>query len=328
MQLSKATAASGRPKARLWDQARRLFRGRNLLILYAMIPLTIYALLIWIIPVGYGMIISLTDWSPMDLNPTTFVGLENYKEAFSSELMGKAIVNSTRYALFTVGLGVPLALIIAILLNSISRGRGIFRLLFFLPVVTQVVAVGIVWREALYAPRLGMLNAVLRVIRSNLGLSFKLPRYLNDPAIALYCVGAMAIWRNLGYNIVLFMAGLSGIPRAYYDAAYIDGAGRLEAFRHVTLPLLKPTLVFVLVTGIASAMQVFTEIYVMTTSYASGAMMGTPAFSTLTLVPELYQRAFREWRFGYASAQAVIIFVIITAISLFLLRTGRTRWEY
>jgi ABC-type sugar transport system permease subunit len=328
MQLSKAAAASGRPGARLWDRARRLFRGRNLLILYAMIPLTIYALLIWVIPVGYGMIISSTDWSPMDLNPTTFVGLENYKEAFTSKLMGKAIVNSARYALFTVGLGVPLALVIAIMLNSISRGRGLFRLFYFLPVVTQVVAVGIVWREGLYQPRLGLLNAILRVVRDFLGLSFDLPRYLNDPAIALYCVGVMAVWRNLGYNVVLFMAGLSGIPRAYYDAAYIDGAGRLEAFRHVTLPLMKPTLVFVLVTGISGAMQVFTEIYVMTTSYASGAMMGTPAFSTLTLVPELYQRAFREWRFGYASAQAVIIFVIITAISLFLLRTGRTRWEY
>lgn len=328
MTLSKAAPAEARPVVRLWDRVRRFCGGRNMLILYATIPLAIFAIVMWIYPIGYGMIVSLTNWNPMDLNPTTFVGLDNYKEAFTSELVGKAIVNSTRYALFTVGLGVPLALGVALLLNSISRGRALFRVIYFLPQVTQVVAVGIVWREALYSPRLGMLNGILRVVRSALGLSFELPRYLNDPAIALYCIGAMAIWRNVGFQSVIFLAGLSGIPREYYDAARIDGAGRLGVFFRITLPLLQPTLVFVLVTGISGAMQVFTEIYVMTTSYASGAMMGTPAFSTLTMVPELYQRAFREWRFGYASAQAVIIFVIVTAISLLQLRIGRTRWEY
>ena len=192
-----------------------------------------------------------------------------------------------------------------------------------------MIATAIMWKY-LYQPRLGVFNGLLVTVRDALGLTFGLPRYLLDPRLALICIAAMAIWKNLGFTIVIFMAGLSGIPAEYYEAARIDGAGPGALLRHITLPLLRQTTVFVLVTGIAGAMQAFSEIYVMTGSSggSGGATMGGPVNSTLTIVVELYQRAFRAFEFGYASALAVIIAVIIGLLSLIQLRLGRADWEY
>lgn len=303
--------------------------GRNLLILYAIAPVVIYGFILWILPVGYGSVMSAFNWNPMSIESPDFVGLENYTRAFQTPVVWTAIFNSVEYAVFTVGIGTVLALGLAVLLNSLHQGRGFFRLIFFLPVVTSMIASGIIWK-AIYQPRLGILNGALIWLRDGLGLDFDLPRYLLDPNLALYCIGIMSIWKGLGFTTVIFLSGLSGIPKELYEAARIDGAGRWQLFRYITIPLLQPTFVFVLVTGIAGAMQAFSEIYVMTGSSggSGGATMGGPVNSTLTIVVELYQRAFRVFEFGYASALAVIIFIIITALSLIQLRLGRTKWEY
>ena len=304
----------------------RIFGGRRALLAYALIPALIFFLIFWIYPLGTGFVRSLTNWSPMSIRAVEFVGLENYQRVFSDRLFGIALRNSLTFAAFTVALRLLIALPLAIMLNNLQRGQGLFRLFYFLPVVTSVVAAGIIWRF-LYLPRNGIINMGLTAIRDTAGLGFELPRYLQDPNLALLSIGVMSVWRWLGFIIVILMAGLSGIPSEYYEAARIDGAGRLRLFRHITLPLLQPTLVFVLVTDIASEIQVFTEAFVMI-SRGSGSAMGGPANSTLTMVMQFYQAAFRNFEFGYASAIAVVIFVIISAFSIVQLWLGRRRWEY
>jgi multiple sugar transport system permease protein len=308
---------------RLWF---RYFGSRRAMLAFALIPAIAFFVIFWIYPLFIGFARSFTDWSPMSVYAPDSVGLANYERAFSDKQIGIAIKNSLFFALFTVSLRLVIALPFAIMLNNLRRGQGLFRLIYFLPVVTSVVAAGVIWRF-MYLPRNGILNSVLSSLQSFAGLQFDLPRYLQDPDLALMSIGVMSVWRWLGFVIVLLMAGLSGIPTEYYEAARIDGANRLQLFRRITLPLLQPTLVFVLVTEMASEIQVFTEAFVMI-SRGSGTAMGGPANSTLTIVMTFYQNAFRYFEFGYASTIAVIIFVIIAVLSIVQLVIGRRRWEY
>ena len=303
-----------------------VFGGRNALLAYALIPAILFFCIFWIYPLGVGFVRSFTNWSPMSIHAPENIGLENYQRAFSDKNVGIAIINSLKFAAITVSLRLLIAMPFAMMLNSLKRGQGLFRLIYFLPVVTSVIAAGVVWRF-LYLPRNGILNTLLASFQEFSGLAFDLPRYLQDPDIALLSIAIMSVWRWLGFVIVLLMAGLSSIPTTFYEAARIDGANRLQIFLNITLPLLRPTLVFVLVTEIASEIQVFTEIFVMA-SRGSGSSLGGPANSTLTIVMLFYQSAFKNFEFGYASAIAVIIFVIIATFSLLQLWLGRRKWDY
>ena len=304
----------------------KLFGGKNALLIYAVLPAVLFFGLFWAYPLGVGFMRSFTNWSPMSIHAPENIGLANYERAFSDRMVGIAITNSLKFATFTVGLRLLIALPFAIMLNNLRRGQGLLRLIYFLPVVTSVIAAGVVWRF-LYLPRNGILNIALGGIRDFLGMDFDLPRYLQDPNLALFSVGAMSVWRWLGFAIVILMAGLSSIPKTFYEAARIDGANRFQIFRHITLPLLRPTLVFLLVTEVASEIQVFTEVYVMI-SRGSGGSIGGPANSALTIVGLFYQTAFKNFEFGYASAIALIIFVIIATFSLVQLWLGRRSWDY
>lgn len=304
----------------------RLFGGRRALLAYALIPAILFFCLFWIYPLGTGFVRSFTNWSPMSIHAIESVGLDNYERAFADPLVGIAIKNSLKFAVFTVGLRLLIALPFAIMLNNLRHGQGLLRLIYFLPVVTSVIAAGVVWRF-LYLPRNGVLNVVLAGIRDLMGMDFALPRYLQDPNLSLLSVGVMSVWRWLGFAIVILMAGLSGIPNTFYEAAKIDGGNRFQIFRHITLPLLRPTLVFLLVTEIASEIQVFTEVFVMI-SRGSGGSIGGPANSALTIVGLFYQTAFKNFEFGYASTLAVIIFVIIATFSVVQLWLGRRGWDY
>lgn len=303
-----------------------IFGGKKALLIYALIPAILFFSIFWIYPLGVGMLRSFTNWSPMSIHAPENVGIANYERAFSDKMVGIAIMNSLRFALFTVSLRLAIALPFAIMLNNLRRGQGLLRVIYFLPVVTSVIAAGVVWRF-LYLPRNGILNIALGGIRDFLGMDFALPRYLQDPDLALFSVGVMSVWRWLGFTIVILMAGLSSIPSTFYEAARIDGANRFQIFRHVTLPLLRPTLVFLLVTEVASEIQVFTEVYVMI-SRGSGGSIGGPANSTLTIVGLFYQTAFKNFEFGYAATLALIIFVIIATFSLIQLWLGRRSWDY
>ncbi len=320
------SGANGLGGARPRRSLYQLFGGRRALLVYALLPAFLFFFFFWLYPLGIGFWRSLTNWSPMSIYASDYIGLDNYARAFGDRNLGIAIGNSLKFAAITVNLRLLIALPIAMLLNNLRRGQGLLRLIYFLPVVTSVIAAGVVWRY-LYLPRNGILNTLLAALQSFSGLSFDLPRYLQDPNLALVSIALMSVWRWLGFDIVILMAGLSGIPQTFYEAAHIDGAGRWQRFRAITLPLLRPTLVFILVTEVASEIQVFTEIYVMA-GRGSGAGLGGPAKSTLSIVILFYQSAFKNFEFGYASAIAVIIFLIISAFSLLQLWLGRRRWEY
>ena len=303
-----------------------IFGGRRALLFYALVPAFLFFFFFWIYPLGVGFLRSLTNWSPMSIYAPEYIGLDNYGRAFGDKNLGIAIGNSLKFAAVTVSLRLLIAMPIAIMLNNLRRGQSLFRLIYFLPVVTSVIAAGVIWRF-LYLPRNGVLNTVLSAFQTFAGVTFDLPRYLQNPSIALLSIAVMSVWRWVGFVIVILMAGLSSIPDTFYEAAQIDGANRRQRFRSITLPLLRPTLVFILVTEIASEIQVFTEIYVMT-ARGSGSALGGPAKSTLSIVMLFYQSAFKNFEFGYASAIAVIIFVIIATFSVIQLRLGRRRWDY
>jgi len=197
----------------------------------------------------------------------------------------------------------PIAAIVAALLVTAAAVRlaGLFRTLFFVPVVTSLVAVAVVWRY-LYHPRFGLLNY-------GLGLLGIAPHdWLGDPRLALPAIIVLAVWKNFGFNMVVFLAGLQSIPARLYEAAHLDGAGPWQTFRAVTLPLLRPTLVFVtVITGIGY-FQLFAEPYVMT--------QGGPAGATLSVVLLMYEEGFRWWNMGYGAAVAFLLFAVILAITL------------
>ena len=221
----------------------------------------------------------------------------------------------------TVPIGLILALIVAVMVNSLPRLVGFFRATYFLPVVTSVVATSIMWRW-LYQARFGLINQLISMVFVDwLHLSIDPSiQWLTNRALAMPSVMAMSTWKGLGFTMVLFLAGLTSIPGVYYEAAKIDGAGTWQLFRHITIPMLQPTMIFVLATGMIGGMQVFAPMFVMT--------QGGPANMTKTIVYHLYEKAFTIYRFGYASSLAFILFVIILVFVALQLSVMKTRWEY
>jgi len=305
-----------RAKANLTSSA---MRGKWLMIFLAIIPLIAFYMIWLIFPMVYSFVMSFYNWNPLR-REQEFLRLANYHEVFFKDLVfWEALKNTAYYALVTVPVGTVLALLVAIMINSLPKHIPFFRMTYFLPVVTSMVAVSIVWRW-LYQPRFGFINALLGFVASSLGLQISEIRFLTNPRLAMLSVMAMSMWKGIGYTIILFMAGLDAIPRTYYEAAQIDGASRWPIFRHIMLPLLRPTMVFILVTGLIGAFQVFTQMYVMT--------QGGPINATRTIVYLLYDKAFQVYRFGYASALAFILFAIVLVLSVVQLRLLRIGWEY
>jgi multiple sugar transport system permease protein len=262
-------------------------------------------------PVVAAIYLSFTDWNL--LRGGSFVGLENYQTLlFDDPLFRKVVSNTVLYVVGTVPASLAIALALAIALNQKIRGMVFFRSLYFLPVVSSTVAVALVWRW-LYNPSFGPVNAFLGVF------GIPGPPWLGSTAWALPAVAIMTIWKNVGYYMVLFLAGLQGIPEHLYEAAEIEGANGWAKFRHITLPLLSPTTFFVLVIAGIGAFQVFTQALVMAE--------GGPADSTNTIVLYIYQAGFKFYKMGYAAAMAWILFFIIFAVTLVQNRLQR-RWVY
>ncbi len=262
-------------------------------------------------PLVYSGYLSLTKWDMLDPEKK-FVGLRNYQRLINDSDLLKVLSNTAVYTVSVVGITMVLALILAILLNRQLRFRAVFRTTFFLPVVTSLTALSALWLW-IYDPEFGLANWLLRSI----GLAPS--RWLNSPSTALAAIIIMMIWQTLGYDMIIFLAGLQNIRRDLYEAASLDGAGSWALFQHITLPLLSPTLVFLIITSSIQAFRVFDPIYVMT------AGLGGPANSTATLVFYLYRQAFYNLEAGYASAIAFVIVSIamaFTALQLYLSR----RW--
>jgi multiple sugar transport system permease protein len=243
--------------------------------------------------------ISFTDWDI--LQPPHWVGLGNYVRLATTPLVWQTVGNTLYYTGVIVPVGTALALGLALALNRGLRGIVLLRGLYFLPVISSTVAVSLVWGW-LYNQQFGLINYVLSLV----GISG--PAWLADTTSAMPAVIIMSIWKGLGYNMVIYLAGLQGIPQELYEAAKIDGAGARARFRYVTAPLVSPTTFFVVVLSTIAAFQVFDQVFVMTA--------GGPAYSTTTLALYIYQNAFQWFHMGYAAALSYVLFAAVAAVTL------------
>jgi multiple sugar transport system permease protein len=254
--------------------------------------------------------ISLTKWDM--LTPPTAVGLGNYAQLLGDPRFLKALRNTFFYTVVSVPLGLALALGLAAALNQQIRGIAWIRTAYFLPLVTSATAVALVWLW-IYSPT-GLLNHAL------VALGIPPQRWISDPTLAMPSIIAMSIWQGLPANVIIFLAGLQAIPAEYYDAASVDGAGRRARFRHVTLPLLTPSIFFTGLLTLIGSFQVFDQIYVM-------ANPGKPSEATITLVYFIYENGFRNFKMGYASAASWVLFLIVAVFTLLYFRT-QNRWVH
>jgi multiple sugar transport system permease protein len=256
------------------------------------------------LPIFAALILSFTSFGLRDLQSplgTSVVGVKNYVDLLADPKFWKSLGNTVYFVVVGVPLTLALGLVIA---NALSRGitrfRTAFRVGYYLPVITSIVAIAVVWRFLLN-PDVGLINMLLR----NVGITG--PDWLANPALAMPSIIAMAVWRNVGFAMVVFIAGMQAIPAVLYEAAAIDGAGRWQSFRHVTLPMLRPTILFMLVITTIGYLQLFEEPFVMT--------RGGPLDATLSVTMYMYQQGFTFFHQGYASAIAYVLFVIVAVIA-------------
>ncbi len=258
------------------------------------LPAFLGTLVFIVIPVFMSFGFSFIDWDL--LNTPKFVGLLNYKAVFSDELFYKILGNTFVYAISTSVFGVIIPLVLACILNTKIRGSNFYKTAYFLPFVTPLIVVAIIW-QWIFDPNIGILNHVLR---TNI-------QWLYDSNYAMFAVIIVSVWKLIGYNMVIFLSGLSGISQSLFEAAKIDGASNFRIFKDITVPLLSPTIFFVVIITCISSFQVFDLIYMMTE--------GGPLNSTNVLVYSIYQNAFEYFRIGYASALAYVLFFIILILT-------------
>ncbi len=264
-------------------------------------PVVLGMLIFSVYPTVYSFYISLTRWDLV--TEPRFVGADNFVSLFTSDrTFPKALSNTAYFALGASLPGLALALLFAILLNQKIRGRYIYRAIYFIPVIASTVAVALLWTW-IYQPQFGIINFVLKSVGMR-----NPPRWLASIDWAMPAIIIMTIWQGLGYDIVIFLAGLQNISTAYYEAASIDGANGLQQFRHITLPLLSPVIFFAVVMSGIWGFQAFAASYLMTG--------GGPANATMTMILFLFNQAFRFHHMGLASAVAYCIFVIVIVLTI------------
>jgi len=271
--------------------------------------------LFFFLPIAAALVLSFTDfdiYALADLHNLRFVGLDNYLTLLRTPLFWKALGNTIEFVVLGVPLSIATSLGAALLINSkLARFKGLFRTIFFAPVVTTLVAVAVIWRY-LFNTQFGLINWLLGLV----GLGPV--DWLGDPHWAMPAIVVFAVWKNFGYNMIILLAGLQAIPDDLYEAARIDGAGRLAQFRHVTLPALGPVLLLVSILTMAAYFQLFAEPYVMT--------QGGPVQSTTSIIYLMFVQGFQFWNLGYATAVAFVLFAILFALTLVQLRVSR-RWS-
>ncbi|HUF26092.1 MAG TPA: sugar ABC transporter permease [Gemmatimonadaceae bacterium] len=302
-----AGAVAARRPGRSGDEHRRaawLFLGPALFLIGTF----------FFLPIIAALLLSVTDfdiYAIASFDNARFVGLANYRALMENPVFWQAVRNTFYFALVGGPFTVALSLGAALLINAkLVRFKTVFRTIYFVPFVTTLVAVSIVWRY-MYHPQFGLLNYALGAV------GIGPVDWLGDPRWAMPAIILMAGWKNFGYNMLIFMAGLQSIPEELYEVARLDGAGPVKQFRHVTLPMLAPTFLFVGVITMIGYFQLFAEPYVMTG--------GGPLRATTSLVLLMYEEGFRWWRMGVAAAVAFVLFVIILAWSLVQVRIQKER---
>ncbi|TKH45124.1 sugar ABC transporter permease [Paenibacillus terrae] len=262
-----------------------------------------------LLPLLYAFYLSFVNWDGFGV--PLFVGLDNFRGQLSDPDFWKALFNTMYYMVLVIPAGIVLALLVGIVLNKV-KGKEIYRLFFFMPVVTSSVSVGVIWMWILNG-EFGILNHLLRAI----GITG--PMWLTDTQWVIPSIALLSIWLGLGYNMVIFLAGLQGISKSYYEAAEIDGASKLQQLRYITLPLLSPTTFFVTIMMVISSFQVFDQAFVMTN--------GGPAKASYTLVYHIYDQAFIDFTMGESAAAAMILFAIILVFTLLQFKMQK-RWVH
>jgi len=288
-----------------------------------------------LLPILSSFYISFFRWG---LVKGSFLGLGNYSTMFQDPKFWQSLLNTVYFVFGMVPASLFLSLFIAVLLSKKIKAMGFFRTTYFLPVVTSLVAVSLVWKW-IYHPEMGLANYFLKLTGINKllwlsestgviklalgGLGIQVPEWLGGPSLALYAIIIMSVWKGLGYNIIIFLAGLQNIPEQYYEAARIDGAGARASFWHITWPILSPITFYVLMVTTITTFQVFTQIWMMTTP------QGGPLGTTKVIVFYLYERGFMEgFDRGYASAIALILFMILLSLSILQRRVLERRVHY
>jgi multiple sugar transport system permease protein len=276
-------------------------------------PGLIHFVIFTLFAVGFAFYISFHKWNIIQPDKP-FVGLDNYVRLFHDPRFSRAVINTLTFLL-----GVPLnlasGLAVALLLNTKVRGQGLYRTLYYIPVVTPLVVSSIIWKWV-YQGDYGLLNYYLL----KLGLIHEKIVWLADPNLALPALIIMGIWGGTGATMVIYLAGLQSIPEEMYDAAKVDGASSFQRLIYVTIPLLAPTTFFLFVTNVIGTFQIFTQIYIMTS--------GGPLNRTTTIGYYLYDKAFRQLDMGYATAMAFALFAMIFVFTLFQMKFTRGDVEY
>ncbi len=296
---------------RFWSRSNE--RSGYLFILPSFLHLLIFLL----IPVGFSFFLSFRDWDQPKFQDAPYIGLKNYDFLMGDRRFWHAMGNSATFTALSVPLGMAFSLLIAVVVNQKLKGVNLFRTLFFMPVISSWVAVSIIW-VTLLDPNVGIVNYLLKLV------GLPAVNWLGDPRSAMFSLVIISIWKSAGFNMVIWLAGLQGIPQELYDAAAIDGASRWQSFWKITLPLLAPTSFFLAITGVIGSFQVFAPVYVIT--------KGGPLESTDVAVYHIFRRAFQEFDFGYASAQAWVLFAVIFIATLvqvwYMRRRSRDEIQY
>lgn len=298
---------------------RKPLNQKTIWALIFVIPVILYLVIFSLGPILFSFWVSLNDWNLVaPLREMKFRGIGNYLYILQQDgTFRQALFNTIRFTILGVGANTILGLAGALLLNSRLRYRAFWRTIFFLPMVTAPLALGMMW-GTLLNKNFGLLNRIL------LAIGLPAQPFLSSPEQALYCIILIAVYQYVGYYIVVFTAGLQGIPQDYFDAAAVDGANSLQTFWHITLPLLRPVLLFLMVTNTIGALQVFDIVFATTTGGAETSG-GGPAGATMVVVLHMYNNAFKFFRMGRASAMAIILFAVIFIVTLIQLRMVQER---
>lgn len=251
------------------------------------------------------------------ISPPMWTGLDNYRDMLEDKSLHNALINTLYYTAGSVPVGIAISIFLAVLLNQKLRGIASYRTVFFLPTIVPLVASAVLWLWVLN-PESGLMNGILRQI--GLDKLVALPNWLADETWALPSLILMSYW-SVGAAVVIFLAGLAEVPQSLYEVADIDGAGPWRKFRHVTVPMITPTILFNLVMGLIGAFQYFTQVYVMTNG------LGGPAESTLVYALYLYQKAFNYLDMGYASAMGWMLFVVVLLLTIGVMVSSK-RWVH
>ncbi len=296
--------------------------GPYLYILPALVIIVVFRL----VPILLSFIVSFFDWSIVGVGK--FIGLSNYAKLIYDAEFWQSLLNTFYLVIFVVPISLILSLLFATLLNNIKKLKSFFRSIYFIPTVTSMVAISIVWK-LIFNQQTGLANfflakigidplgwlaesrGIFLLLLQNFGI--EIPHYLGGPSLALFSIIIVTIWKGLGYNTIIYLAGLQNIPHVYYEAADIDGAGKIKQFFKITWPLVSPTTFYVLMMTTIVTFQVFSQIYLMT-----GPPVGGPLGTTKVIVYYLYDKGFGESNdLSYASAIALVLFAIILTLTLF-----------